>query len=158
MESDPVHLKEVQKMLSQCSDAPVSGIDALKQLRAAADKAINYLEDGNTPQGQIYVEQGLVHLMLACHYLNLDVEKAVERQQARQQKEPGQDRVILIFSDHAELRVAGELRGTIPLYSDEDYTELRHIAQLFQCRLEHADHTQLNLLSLLSQKPPESAA
>ena len=153
-----MHLKDVQKVLTQSSDSPLTGVESLKQLKAAVEKSLDYLQDGNTPKSQVYLEQGLTYMMLSLHYLNVDIEKAVQRQTIRQNSaNDAQDRVILIFSDHAELRVSGEHRGTIPLYSPEDYSELRQIAHLFQCRLEHADHLQLDLFSLLSASPRSDA-
>ena len=69
-------------------------------------------------------------MMAAFHYMNMNLENVVAREQKRgdHPAPEGANRVILLFSDHAELRVDGELRGTIPLYSPEDYRELRQIA------------------------------
>ncbi len=154
-----MQLKEAQQLLAKVSNKPHSATEALRQLTACTERAMRYLEDGNTVQAQSFVEQSLTNLMVAFHYLNLDLENVVQREKKRREaadKALSQDRVILIFSDHAELRVDGELRGTIPLYSEEDYRELRQIAQLFECRLEHADHLQLNLFNLLKSSNAES--
>lgn len=147
-----MQLKDVQQVLSQSSKTANSAAEALRQLNACSERALGHLGDGNTVQAQAFLEQGFTNLMAAFHYLNIDLERVVQREKRRQQAEsaPSQEeRVILVFSDHAELRVGGELRGSIPLYSEDDYRELRQIAHLFQCRLEHADHLQLNLFSLL---------
>jgi hypothetical protein len=146
-----MQLKEVQQLLSQTSQGPASATEALRQLRACVEKALEYLALGNTPQTQLFLEQGFTNLVRAFYFLNLDLEQVVQREHSRQDASMP-DRVILIFSDHAELRVDGELRGTFPMYSSEDYQELRQIAQLFQCRMEHSDHLQLGLFSVLEAK------
>ncbi len=146
-----MQLKEAQQVLAQVSNRPHSATEALQQLRACSERAITHLKEGNTAKAQMFVEQGLTNLIVAFHHLNLDLEKVVQREQTRRKAEnaPLEERAIFIFSDHAELRVGGELRGTIPLYSEEDYGELRQIAQLFECRMEHADHLQLDLFASL---------
>ncbi len=146
-----MHLKEVPYILSQMADHPHSAIEALQELKASVEKTIDYLGDRNTIQAQAYLEHGFTNMMAAFHFLQIDLEKVVQREKNRGQQEARlkSDRVILVFSDHAELRVKGELRGTIPLYSQEDYQELRQIAHLFQCRIEQADHVQLDLFAAL---------
>jgi hypothetical protein len=150
-----MQLKEIQQCLSQASAEAGSANEAMKQLKACVERTIDYLKSGNTAQAQMFLEQGFTMMMAAFHYLNLDLEKVVQRELHRQKNEGlvPQERVILVFSDHAELRVGGELRGTIPLYSPEDYSELRQISQLFQCRMEHADHIQLDLFAILNANP-----
>lgn len=149
-----MQLKELPACLSQFAGENSSAADALHQLRACIERAIDYFKAGNTAQSQVFLEQGFTWMMAAFHFLNLDLENVVARELKRQKHEgtPQQDRVILVFSDHAELRVDGELRGTIPLYSQDDYQELRQIAQLFQCRMEHADHVQLTLFSVIEPR------
>lgn len=150
-----MQLSEAQEVLSRALNGPRTAGDALAQVSGAMDRARAYLADGNTVQAQAFVEQGFTHLMAAFHFLDLDLERVVARERSRNAETDRQqpDRAILIFSDHAELRVGGELRGTIPLYADEDYRELRQIAQLFQCRLEHASHAQLSLFAALGDAP-----
>ncbi len=147
-----MQLKEIQKVLMNDPAAPKSAADALKQLKAASERALENLNEHNTVQAQVLLENAFTHMMAAFHYMNLDVEKVVQRERQRRVygQNNAQDKVILIFSDHAELRVQGELRGTIPLYSQEDYAELRQIAQIFECRMEHADHLQLDLFSVMN--------
>lgn len=142
-----MQLKEVQQVLVQGGQGPATAMAALRQIKALVERAMMALKAGNTPQTQLFLEQGLTAMMAACHYLDLDLDQVVAREQHRHQlgESKAQDRVILVFSDHAELRVDGELRGTIPLYSAEDYQELQQIAALFDCRMEHADHVQLSL-------------
>lgn len=146
-----MQLKTVQKILAQAATGPPNAVEALKELRVSVERALDYLKEGHTAKAQVFLEQGFTSMMAAFHYLNLDVEQVVEREQLRRKtgQIASQDRVILIFSDHAELRVSGELRGTIPLYSQDDYQELRQISQIFDCRIEHADHLQLDLFSRL---------
>lgn len=154
-----MHVKSLQKSLLESCDPPITGLEALRQLKAATDKALGYFEEGNTPFAQNYLERSLTFMMLAFHYLNLDIEKVVAREAFRQKADNTlHERVILVFGDHAELRVSGELRGTFPLYTEEDYAEVRQIAQLFECRLEHADHVQLDLFGLLKAGKGDSAA
>lgn len=149
-----MQLKEIQQTLAQVSKGPASAQEALKELKACVSKSLDYLQEGNIVQAQVFLEHAFTQMMICFHYLNLDGEKVAAREKSRQEnKNPRHpERVILVFSDHAELRVGGELRGTIPLYSSDDYKELRQIAHLFECRLEHADHLQLNLLSLLGER------
>lgn len=154
-----VQLKALQKVLTQADNRPGSALDAMRQLKACIDRSLSYLTDGNTAQAQVLLEQGFTNMMAAFHYLNLDVENIVYREKRRQaQSRALAERVILVFSDHAELRVGGELRGTIPLYSPEDYQELRQIAQLFECRMEHADHLQLNLFAAVTSQTSSAAS
>lgn len=145
-------LSEVQKVLGQIAEATGSASLALKELKASVDMAMDYFKDGNIVQTQLFLEHAFTSLMGCFHYMNLSLENVVNRERQRNNgiKSIFQERVILVFSDHAELRVEGELRGTIPLYNEEDYNELRQIAHLFECRLEHADHVQLNLLSFIN--------
>jgi hypothetical protein len=148
-----MQLKEVQQLLTRTFDAPGSGVAALTELQASVTRTLEHLKEGNISQAQVMLEHGFTSLLMAFHFLNLDLEKVVEREKQRQKKERSdqQERVILVFGNHAELRVNGEQRGHIPLYGVEDYQELRQIAQLFECRIEHADHVQLDLFALLSQ-------
>lgn len=154
-----MQLKEAQSLLAKTAQKDGSALSVLRQLKATVAKAHDYMEAGNTVQCQVLLEQSFTLLMQAMHFLNLDVENVVSREQNRRQSvsEQNPDRVILVFSDHAELRVDGELRGTIPLYAAEDYTELRQIAQLFGCRIENADHLQLDLFTLLQSSAQASS-
>lgn len=153
-----MNLKEIQKLLSQSPQGPQSAHEALRELKACVERALAYLDEGHTAKTQDYLERGFGNMMAALHFMNLDLEQVVNREQARRKAPPAEDRVILIFSDHAELRVAGELRGTIPLYCDEDYDQLREISQLFQCRMEHAGALQLDLFNALGRTSSHAPA
>lgn len=148
-----MQVKALQKQFRDLSlsmeNSPKSAKDALSMLEMCCKRAGEGLEVGYNPSVQVFVEQALAYLMFTYHYLNLDLEQVAERELSRWQGESAssQDRVILVFSDHAELRVDGELRGTIPVYEQADHSELKQIAHLFSCRLEYADHIQLNLFA-----------
>jgi hypothetical protein len=149
-------LAAFQQALAQAAQGPENTRDALNELKACAERSLQYLTEGNTPQAQRYLEQAFTAMMHAFHFLHVDVNQVIKRQQAAQQDTAkALERVIWVFSDHAELRVGGEVRGTIPLYTPEDYAELRHIAQLFACRIEHADHVQLGLFQAMLAPKPE---
>jgi len=149
-----MQVKEIQQLHRTAFDqGPQSALESLTQLEATVRRSLESLKAGHTPQAQMFLENSFTQMMMAFHFLNLNLEHVVKREKARREGhgQPEQDRVILVFSDHAELRVGGELRGTIPLYSEDDYRELREIAQLFQCRVEQAHHIQLDLFSILSR-------
>jgi phosphoribosyl-ATP pyrophosphohydrolase len=136
-------LKDLQHALQATEHG--SHESALKELRHCSERALAYLQEGNTPLVQEYMETAFTHLLSSFHFLNLDLDKVVNRLQQKQLSVKATDRVILIFGNHAELRVDGQCRGTMPLYAEEDYAEVRQIAQIFQCRIEHADHVQLDI-------------
>lgn len=142
-----MQLKEVQWLLAKEATGIYSAKDAINQVQASAKRAMQYLEQNNPVMTQGCLEQCFTTLMCALHYLNMDLEQVVKREQNRQtQARYGTtNRVIMVFADHAELRVDGELRGTFPLYTDEDAKDIKEIAQVFQCRIEYADHLQLQL-------------
>lgn len=146
-----MNLKAFQKQFAQVPGGPKSALESLENLEACCKKAKEMLEQGYNPAVQSFLEQGLTYLMKAYHFLNLDLERVAQREQSRWLSQTNaMQRVILVFSDHAELRVDGELRGTIPLYTPEDYEELKQIANLFQCRIESSDSTQLGLFEALN--------
>lgn len=148
-----MRVKDIQKILLQdLLETGGSAAQAVKELKATAEMTLDALELGNTPLAQERLEHGFTALLMAFHYLNIDLENVISREKARKaNNEPGQEKAILIFGDHAELRVDGELRGTIPLYSEEDYQELRQIALMFGCRMTYADHVQLDIFSSLAK-------
>jgi hypothetical protein len=156
-----MNTKTLQKHFSALSlsleDAPKSAKEALDLLALCCQRASDGLETGFNPNTQTMMEQALAYLMFSYHYANLDLEQVALREMARWQGEGASqkhDRVILVFSDHAELRVDGELRGTIPVYEQADHNELKDIAHLFSCRLEYADHMQLDLFGRAQEKAP----
>jgi hypothetical protein len=146
-----MNLKAFQKQFQEIPNGPKTALESLDGLQACCEKAREMLEKGYNPTVQTFLEQGLTYLMKAYHYLNLDLECVAEREKTRWlSQSQSQQRVILVFSDHAELRVDGQLRGTIPLYTSEDYEELRSIAHLFNCRIENSDATQLGLFEAMN--------
>ncbi|MCA9788505.1 MAG: hypothetical protein KC476_03510 [Cyanobacteria bacterium HKST-UBA06] len=148
-----LQLKEVQWLLAREVAGIETARDALVQLQVSSKKALQYLDQSNPVMAQGCVEQCFTTMMCVLHYLNIDIEQLVKREQRRQNqnKYGTMNRVIMVFADHAELRVEGELRGTFPLYTDEDAQDIQDIAQVFQCRIEYADHVQLTMFDAQAQ-------
>lgn len=148
-----MQLKEAQQLLSNLTHRSPSLSDGLRELKAATQRAHEYAQNQHSVMAQLYLEHCFSLLMQCFHYMNIQADQVVTREYQRDQGQltDQSERVILMFSDHAELRVNGELKGTFPLYSEQDYTQLQEIAQLFQCRVDHADHIQLTLFERLNK-------
>ena len=145
-----MQLKAFQKQFSYVPGGPKTAKASLEGLMSCCKRALDLMDQGTNPTTQALLEQALTYLMLSYHYTNLDLEKVAEREMTRwKSQEDPKSRLIMVFKDYAELRVDGELRGTIPLYTPEDYRELKEIAHLFGCRIEASDHVQLGLFDLM---------
>ena len=98
--------------------------------------------------------QLLIHLLHANQQSGFDftetVQQAIESLTPLNTNKNGttlQTRIIMVYDTYAELRVNGEVRGTIPVYDRCDQDELRNIAKLFHCELQFAASEQLGLFN-----------
>lgn len=147
-------LKTLQQRLSQHEMVPNSATESLEQLAKYANLASAITKTPDTETSLNYLlSQLLSHLLVSLKHLNLDFEVLVSQSlaalsESKNETSNPQNRIILVYANHADLLLEGEVRGSIPVYDRCDQEELHAIAKLFQCDLKFAESEQLEIFSI----------
>lgn len=136
---------------------PETIFDAIEQLAKLTKNAQAAYQHENLLQTQQHLEELFAASLIAMKCMDISPSAAIERTLKRYQTERRESPTLHIYTDQAVLKMGTDIRGRFPLYTDDDYEQVKEVALTFGCTLQHHDSEQLSLLSGARPKSPAAS-
>lgn len=112
---------------------PADSKTALSHLNEEVAESLKALLRGDTDRAKRELEDALSCLFIACKILDIDIDKAVERQVIQMKQRA--DKVMIFKKDKVEIYVGNILKGGWSIWSNEDVKDAERLARDFGCSI-----------------------
>jgi NTP pyrophosphatase (non-canonical NTP hydrolase) len=117
-----------------------SAIEVLSHLNEEVAESLKALTKGDKIKAAEELEDAFSCMLIALKMLDIDPDEAVNKQIYRMSS--GKEKVMILYSDRVEIRVADEVKGGWTLWSTEDLADALKVAQEFNCKVIRAQEHQ----------------
>lgn len=111
--------------------------EAISHLNEEVAESLKALLKGDEDKARRELEDALSCIFIALKVMNVDIEKAVERQIVQMKKKFTKQ--MIFRKDKVEIYVDDILKGSWSVWGEEDITEAENLAKEFGCKIVHAE-------------------